>query len=426
MEIGLFLAALAIAIAVGFFTKANAGLVAMVFAACLGILVCGFSLNAILALWPIKLFLMLAMVMLFYGFAMTNGTLALLSEHITYSTRKVPWLLPIALWAFCLAVSAAGVGPFGVFAILGPTVMAIAMKAGIPRLLAAVTVISGGSIGALSPISTGGIVVGNYAELVGYGDIAGSIIGNVFVNLLIAQGLVFAVVYIVQKGWKPRTGEIARPAKMNRNQKVNLALIVIVLVLTFIPAMLSAMTGAAWLTKMAKVCDVTITSALGAVLCGALKVGSEKDAFRSVPWGTVFLISGMCLLINTAVEYGIVDSLSAWLTSNVESAAVIYLLIVIAGVMSFFSSTLGVVVPTLSTLVPALAAITGATPGLLFSLITVSAMLSGYSPFSSSGGITMSGLQDEAERKRLYIQLLAGSPILVACFAVLVAVGVIA
>ena len=425
MELALFLVAIAIAIAIGFFTKVNSGYVAIVFAVLLGVLVYGFSFNAVIGMWPVSLFLMLTFVMLFYGFAISNGTLSILAEQVTYAMRKVPYLLPIALWLFCLAVSAAGVGPIGVFAILAPTVMAIGMKAGMPRMLAAITVISGGSIGAMSPISTGGIVVANCAIANGYTDTM-PIVLNTWLNLFIGQGLVFVLAYIIYKGWKLKGGEFSKPAPMDKRQKQTLGIIVAVLLLTFLPPILNAITHVAFFSAMSKVCNVTATCVFGVILCQILNVASEKDAFKTIPWKTIMLISGMCLLINTAVKYGLVDQLSAWITANIEGSLVIYLLIAIAALMSFVSSSLGVVVPTLSTLVPALVGVTGATPGLLYSAILVSAMLSGYSPFSTSGGITMSGLQDEGERKKLYAQLLVAAPLFVVGFAVLVLIGIVA
>jgi di/tricarboxylate transporter len=369
--------------------------------------------------------MMLMMVMLFYGFAVVNGTLTLVAKHTTYCMRRVPGLLPIILWLLCIALSAAGVGPYGVFAIMGPTVMAIAKEVGIPRLLAAVIVISAGAIGAGSPVSTGGIVISNCAELIGYGSIAGNISNNVWLNLFIAQGLVFILVYIVMRGWRIDTSNLAKPDPMNENQKKTATIILIVLVLTFAPPILSALIDSEILRIITDSMNVTITCAIGVVLCMLFNVASEREAFKSMPWPTIILICGMSLLIGVAVSSGLVDQLSEWMMAHVENDGVIYLLLIISGVMSFFSSTLGVVVPTLSTLIPSFVAITGASPGFLFSIITISAMLAGYSPFSSAGGITLSGVSEEGERKRLYTVLLAASPTLVMFFVVLVFFGII-
>lgn len=425
MTLTLFIVALVFAVAVGFFTKVNSGYVAIVLAVVLGVYACDFTFGQVLSLWPLSLFMMLLMVMMFYGFAIANGTLAVLSETVTYAMRKVPFLLPVALWLFCLAVSACGVGPFGVFAILGPTIMAIGMRAGIPRLLAAVTVISGGSIGAMSPISTGGIVVSNYAKLAGLEAMAEPIVLHTWFNLFVAQGLIFVLTYIAMKGWKRRDGSVEKPAPLNGKQKTTLWIILLVLVLTFVPKMLGSLTGVELFVRLGGVCDVTATSTLGVILCSLLGVASEKEAVRTMPMPIIMLVSGMCLLINTAVEYGLVEQLSAWISAFDGGAFILFALIGIAAIMSFFSSTLGVVVPTLSTLIPAIGGLTGADLGLLFSLIVVAGMLAGYSPFSSSGGITMSGVQDEGERRKLYVQLLCAAPVLVVGFMGLVAVGVI-
>jgi len=386
----------------------------------------GFTVKQVVALWPVSLFMMLLMVMLFYGFAIANGTVESLAGHIAYATRKVPFLLPVVLWLFCMAIAAAGAGPYAVFAFLSPIVMTIAMKSGIERLLAAVVVISGGSIGGQCPISVGGIVIKNYAAIAGYEGIASSIALDVFKNALIGQGLIFLAMYIIYKGYKLNIVDIEKPKPLNRDQKTNLGIIAFVLILTVLPASLALIfPGLSLFVMMKGACDVTFTSAIGIVLCLLFKVGQEKEALSRVPWPTILLICGVGVLIQTAVSIGVIDSLSYWIEGNITGSGAIYLLIVTSAVMSFFSSTLGVVVPTLSTLVPVFQSITGMAPGFLFSILTVPALLTGYSPFSSSGAITMTGAPNEEERSRLFKYMLVAPFVLFVYFILLVYIGII-
>ena len=426
MEVIIFLIALVVCIAAGFVSKINPGALAIVCAALIGVFLCNFSFNKVLGMWPMSIFMMLLMVMLFYGFAFANGTLAKVAKYIPYWMRKCPALLPIALFLLCFTVSAIGVGPFGVFAILGPIVMAVALDAGIPRLVAAFAIIGGGGMGALSPISTGGIVIKNYATVTGYGAMADAIVMNVWLNIIIADALIFLITYVLFKGWRLPDATYEKPEPFDKKQRQTLIIIAVVLALTILPSVLYAFVGSPFLKLLKEALNVSVCCAFGCALCCLLKVANEKDAFKTMPWPTILLICGVSMLIQVAVEFGIVDQLSAWLTANVSGTIAMYIALLISAAMSFFSSSLGVVVPTLSTLVPALEAITGATPGLLFSIITIAAMLSGYGPFSAGGGITLGGVTDEVERKKLYTYLLIASPVLVVFFALLVFVGIIA
>lgn len=427
MYVASFVLGLLAAIVIGFWRKINAGYVAMMLAFIIGIFVYGFTVKQIVGLWPISLFLMLFTVMMFYGFAIANGTVESLAGRIAWATRKHPALLPIALWLFCMAIAASGAGPYAVFAFLSPIVMNIAIKSGMPRLLAAVVVISGGSIGGQCPISVGGIVIQNYASIMGYTEEALAISSTVFVNALIGQGLIFVAMYIFFKGWKTSDVVVEKPEPLTRAQKTNLIIIAIVLCLTIIPPFLHyfVFPNSQFVTTVSGAVDVTVTSTIGIVLCLLCKVGGEKDAFGRMPWNTIFLICGIGLLIQTAVKFGVIDSLSAWIADNIHGKNAIYALILTSACMSFFSSTLGVVVPSLSTLVPVFCQITGYGPGYMFSLLTVPALLTGYSPFSSAGAITMAGVPSEEERQNIYKVMLAAPFVLFVYFCALTFLGII-
>ena len=67
------------------------------------------------------------------------------------------------------------------------------------------------------------------------------------------------------------------------------------------------------------------------------------------------MICGVGMLIALGVKLGIITTLSEWLANNVPVWVIPVLLCLISAIMSVFSSTLGVVAPTLFPIVPALA-----------------------------------------------------------------------
>ena len=425
LTVYLFLAALIISIGVSFALKVNAGAIALFFAFFNGIFFYGFSASQVIRMWPISLFLMLFLIMFFYGFSISNGTVENLASQIAYASRKMPYLLPIALWLFCIAIAGAGAGPYAVFAFLSVIVMRIAVKAGINRLLAAIIVLTGGTIGGQVPISVGGLVVQNYASAVGYESVALAVSSHVFRNILIAEGLIFIIIYFVCGGHKLKNPDIEKPEPMTEKQKRTFAIMIFVVLLSVVPPFLAVIfPSASFIVTLAGACDITFTCTVGILLNMLFRVGDEKAAFGVVPWPTILLICGIGVLIATATSIGVIDSLSVWIQNNVQGKNSIYLLMLAGAIMSFFSSTLGVVVPTLSTLVPVFASITGASPGFLFSALTVPAYMTGFSPFSSAGAITMAGAP-ESERPQLFNFLLA-APVVNTIFAcLLVLIGIV-
>ncbi|HCJ29997.1 MAG TPA: hypothetical protein DHV63_12065 [Pseudomonas sp.] len=69
---------------------------------------------------------------------------------------------------------------------------------------------------------------------------------------------------------------------------------------------------------------------------------------------------------------------------------------------------------------PSLAAQTGTSETLLLAVIMLCASMTGFSPFSSAGALALAGVQSEAERGRLFYQLLLLPFIGVSCVLLLV------
>ena len=88
------------------------------------------------------------------------------------------------------------------------------------------------------------------------------------------------------------------------------------------------------------------------------------------------------MLINVAIKAGTIDLLAAWTGANIPTWALPIAFTAIAAIMSFFSSTLGVVCPALFPIVPQIAAATGIDPVVLFACIVIGGQSSAISPFS--------------------------------------------
>ena len=84
----IIVAALFIAIAIGYKTKKNIGYIAIAFSYILGVFVFKQGAGKILGLWPTGLFLTMVSIMAFYGYAIANGSLKLLAQKILYPFRK--------------------------------------------------------------------------------------------------------------------------------------------------------------------------------------------------------------------------------------------------------------------------------------------------------------------------------------------------
>ena len=98
----LVVAAIVLAVALGYTTKINIGLFAIAFAYLLGCFGMGLSPGDIINMWPLKIFFVIFSVCLFYSFATVNGTLEKLAGHLLYRCRGVPHLLPYAILLYLI------------------------------------------------------------------------------------------------------------------------------------------------------------------------------------------------------------------------------------------------------------------------------------------------------------------------------------
>lgn len=403
----IFLISLVASLVLGFTTKINTGYYAMLFAFINGVFIYAMPVKKIAAMWPIYLFIMLFIVTTFYGFALSNGTLVKAAEKIIYKSRNRPAILPIILFFICMLFAGTGAGAPAAFASLSPLVMTVCAKSQISRLLAAILLCTGSTIGSQLPHSVGGIIVNQIAENTGYPGQGLQVTLNIFANAFVTMTVFFIISYFILKGYKTAKVSIEKPESFTHIQKKTLYIIGVVLSLIVIPAVAKGFFhDNALIITIASFCDVTVICALGIILCLYFKVGKEIDAIHKVPFSIIIMICSMGMLINIATAGGIIDSLSNFVNSNINSSFAPYIILVSASAMSFFSATLGVVIPTLALLIPSLVITTDISPILAFSLISVGGFYTGSSPFSTCGAMALTGIEDEEESNKLFKKLL--------------------
>jgi di/tricarboxylate transporter len=404
----LFIIAMILSIVIGLKFNICAGIPAFISAMLIGCLVVELSPENVFALWPNKLFLTLLFVMFFFGFAVSNGTLDMLALHIIWLFRKIPALIPFVLFFFIMALASAGMSTYALFAFLGPFVIIIASKLNIHRVVAACVVQGGASIGGFTIISQLGATTMNTLINVGYGvEEAKHILHIMHMNMFIGQGGMMVLCYFLFKGYKATVLYPRLPGSFTIEQRKTIGIFIGVLaVIVFFALMHALLPENTVLKKLYTGFDITVMALLGVICCAAVKAAKIHDAMKKIPMNTLILVCGVSTLISVGVKAGAVDMLSSWAAVYITGIFAPYFMVIVSGVFSLFASSINIVVPTMGTMIPGLAAAHGLTPGYLFSLSACMATLAGYSPFSTAGGSTISGIFDEKERDRLFKWLL--------------------
>lgn len=410
----LILCAIILAIALGYRTKINTGFFGIVFAYIIGTFYLGIKSGDIIKMWPISIFFVILAISLFYNFAMTNGTLEKLAQHMLYRTRKVPKWLPFAIFIAATILAALGAGFFAVMAFFTPITMLLCRKTGLSPLIGALAVNYGALCGNNFMISPGGVVFIGLMNQAGYEAVSYGFEFQIFLASFVVPIVVLSllILFNTRKKGNADVVEISLPEAFNAVQKKTLALVVSMIVVVLIFPILHIIFPQVGLIKtLDKAIDVGLVAVVFAVLALLMNLGDEKEVIKKVPWGTLIMICGVGMLISVAIKAGTVKLIAGFVTDTIPAPVVPIVMAAIGGFMSFFSSTMGVVTPALFPLVPNLAEASGIDAAVLFSAIVIGAQATAISPFSSGGSLVLSTVSEE-ERVDMFGKLIfRGVPI---------------
>lgn len=382
------------AIACGYFLKMNTGLVAIALALIIGT-IGGMSNAKIIAGFSGSLFMMLLGVSYLFSVANQNGTLELIARKVVALAGSHTNLIPIIV--FFLAAVLAGIGPgtVPVMALMAVFTMALAAEMKINPVMLAAMGLLGAQAGGLTPMAPTGILGAQLAADAGFAEgIAFPLMCNQFIGAL----LFAMVLYIFFGGYKIKATLAQKFKDIDKFSKPQLITIggivaMVVMVLGF-----------------------EVNAGLAAFLAaGAIqlfRVADEKKAIAGIPWGTLILVCGVNVLMNVVITLGGIDLLSNGLASIMTPGTATPIIGLTAGVMSWFSSTSGVVMPTL---IPTIGNIIdtvggGVQASALVSAIVTTAHTAGCSPISTGGALALAAYCSNTnatpdEQQKLFVKM---------------------
>ncbi len=391
----LSLIALLVAILISCFTRMNAGLLSIAFAFVIGVLLKGMKLSEVIGGFPSSLFLTLIGVTLLFAQAQTNGTLDKVAQRAIHLARGNAGLIPIIFFVLALIVSGIGPGNIAAVALLAPVAMAVAGRAGISAFLMAIMICNGASGGALSPFAPGGIIAN---DLMGKAGMSNAAWPN-FYNTLLAQTVVAFAGYFTLGGLKlfrrKPNGFLAEEMKhqtepFDRRQKLTLAVI-----------------AALVLSVVAFKIDVTIGAFVGAAILTLTRSADEETAVKEIPWNTVLMVCGVTVLVAMMEKTGGMDLFTSMLAKLASQQTVTGVIAFVTGLVSVYSSSTGVVLPTFLPTIPGLIEKLGGGDALAIAYsINVGSHLVDVSPLSTLGALCIANAAESENRTRLFHKML--------------------
>ena len=399
------LGALIVAITLSMVTSVNVGVVSLALAWIVGVYLGGMRASAVIGTFPIDLLINLIGITLLFGMANNNGTLGRIAARAVRTCRGNAGVIPIMLFVIAVTLSSIGPGNIATTAIMAPMAMAVAMRASIPPFLMALMVGNGAQAGALSPVAPTGLIVNAAMTDIGLGGHELS----TYLNNLMAHVVVTFAAYFIFGGWKLFTRRRVPPVEMAQSDQAGARA-------TEEAIDVEPFEARHWLTLgvLATLVIVVIgfkahvgmAALTGAALLSLLKAADEKDAIKKMPWGVIIMVCGVTVLIGVLSAQRGMDLFTELLARLATPATVTFVIALVTGAVSVYSSTSGVVLPAFLPTVPGLASRLGVEPLSIAASMYVGGHLVDLSPLSTIGALCIAALPNEADAKKLFNQLL--------------------
>lgn len=298
-----------------------------------------FNLETVVAGFPTKLFLDLVGATLLFAAAQVNGTLSVVVERSVRLCGGRAWAIPPVFFLLAGGLAAAGPGNIAASALLAPSALAIAARMRIPPLVMIIAVAHGSIAGGASPLTPIGIVITNNFRKHGLeAAFTSTFLANAVVNVLLAVAgcLVFGNYFrkstVPLGGESPAIEEASRLPAVEWRHLMTLAAVI------------------CWIVAVMTVKDLNKNIGFAAFAAATVilmsRAADERETIRAVPWNVILMVVGVSTLVGFCDEVGAVDLLSEQIKYIADSRTIVGWSAFITGLISIFSSTSSVVLPT--------------------------------------------------------------------------------
>jgi len=152
---------------------------------------------------------------------------------------------------------------------------------------------------------------------------------------------------------------------------------------------------------------------LGAFLIGAililLKAADEDKAVKAMPWGAILMVTGVTVMITLMTKVGGIDLFAALIAKFASASTISLVTGFVAGLISAYASTTGVILATFVPMAPILLEKVGASSNELVPLISTivsCGFVVDMSPLSTSGAIYLANAHASENKSVLFKKLL--------------------
>ena len=389
---------LVLVIFIGFFRKINVGLVAILAVTIFGTFI-GEKDSVIIKGFSSSLFIMLLGVSFLCSIGITNGSLELMSKKILKLSGGYAFIATILIYIIGFGIAAIGPGCVPALGIVAALSLPLGKSTGYDPVMLAIIGEIGSFTGRFSPITPESLLIQKLTEPQGITNYQSIILIYASVTTIILS----VIIFIIFKGYKVKTQKMEQNEipSFNKNQIFTLiGFLIVIIACTFYKR------------------NVGLISFAVGILLILIKAADEKAVFKAISWSTLLMITGFGMLMDIVILVGGVSLLSDSLAKIMTPHTAVAIQGLTGGIMSWFSSAIGVVWPTLVPTVGSIANSVGVPADSLISILCLTASFAGLSPASTGGGLIMAANATDPDftkekENKLFIKLFAISVLMV-------------
>jgi di/tricarboxylate transporter len=395
-------------ILIGFFRKVNVGLVAILAVTIFGTCI-GQSDSATIKGFSASLFIMLLGVSFLCSVAISNGSLELMSKKFLKLSGGHAIVAPFLIYLIGAGIAAIGPGCVPALGIVAALSLPLGKSTGYNSVMLALIGEIGSFAGRFSPITPESVLIRSLAEPQGISGYQVPLIIYAVITTIVLS----VIVFFIFKSHKVQTKrmESEELPKFTTHQVFTLLGFVVVII------------ACAFFKR-----NVGLISFAVGILLILIKAADEKVVFKTISWSTLIMVTGFGMLMEAVISVGGVTLLSNSLASIMTPRTAVAIQGLTAGIMSWFSSAIGVVWPTLVPTVGDIASKVGVSANSLISIMALTAAFAGLSPASTGGGLIMAANATDPEftkekENKLFVQLFGISALMLALIVIAALVG---
>ena len=372
------------------FRDINVGILGTAGGLLVGIVFSGMKISEIYKGWPLSLFMILVGVTFMFSAAQVNGTMEKFSAVCVRLAKSNIRLIPFILFFLVTFITTIGPGNIATCALMAPMCMAIAGRIGLSPFCMTLLVVGAANGAAFSPFAPTGIIsngiIAQWAPQVGIPQEALSgLAWKVHWNSEIAQGIVNFGGFFLTGGlaWmgKAKGGAdfdidtiAPKPEAFDWKQKYTLFTMVVLVV------------GVIFFKL-----DVGMLAFIIGTTYILFNIADDGESVKKMPWGVILMVCGMSILINVMDKAGGLNAMIQMIAVISNGTTINGVVGFIAGLISAYSSSSGVVMPMFLNMVPGLLQAVGTFDAdhaiRLSSSINIGAHLVDTSPLSTLGAL---------------------------------------